>query len=122
MLCLQEIKCVEGKFPELELARARLPAYRGLGAEGLSRRRHALAASVRQCERRDICGRGHARHLSVKLGDSGSKPVMLHNVYVPAGGDIPDPALNEKFRHKLDFLEAMERLVWRHARQARRTA
>lgn len=32
---------------------------------------------------------------------------MLHNVYVPAGGDIPDPALNDRFRHKLDFLEAL---------------
>ena len=25
-----------------------------------------------------------------------------------AGGDLPDPLLNEKFRHKLDFLEAMD--------------
>ncbi len=33
---------------------------------------------------------------------------MLHNIYVPAGGDLPDPALNPKFRHKLDFLEAMD--------------
>jgi exodeoxyribonuclease III len=33
---------------------------------------------------------------------------VLHNIYVPAGGDVPDPALNEKFRHKLDFLEAMD--------------
>ncbi len=33
---------------------------------------------------------------------------MLHNVYVPAGGDVPDPDLNPKFRHKLDFLEALE--------------
>ena len=35
-------------------------------------------------------------------------PIVLHNIYVPAGGDVPDPALNEKFRHKLDFLEAMD--------------
>jgi len=27
---------------------------------------------------------------------------------VPAGGDIPDPKLNEKFRHKLRFLDEME--------------
>ncbi len=30
--------------------------------------------------------------------------VVIHNLYVPAGGDLPDPALNPKFRHKLDFL------------------
>src|SRR6185295_15517024 len=28
--------------------------------------------------------------------------------YVPAGGDIPDPKLNPKFAHKLQFLDEME--------------
>ncbi|MDW3502898.1 hypothetical protein NQ272_27480, partial [Escherichia coli] len=28
--------------------------------------------------------------------------------YVPAGGDIPDPALNPKFEHKLQFLDEMK--------------
>lgn len=32
---------------------------------------------------------------------------MLHNYYVPAGGDIPDPAANDKFAHKLDVLAEM---------------
>ena len=31
-------------------------------------------------------------------------PVTVHNFYVPAGADIPDPAVNPKFAHKLDFL------------------
>jgi exodeoxyribonuclease-3 len=31
----------------------------------------------------------------------------IHNFYVPAGGDIPDPALNIKFKHKLQFLDEM---------------
>jgi exodeoxyribonuclease-3 len=30
--------------------------------------------------------------------------IELHNLYVPAGGDVPDRALNPKFGHKLDFL------------------
>jgi exodeoxyribonuclease-3 len=29
---------------------------------------------------------------------------VIHNVYVPAGGDIPDREENEKFGQKLDFL------------------
>ena len=46
--------------------------------------------------------RGHAR------GTAGLKdPIALHNFYVPAGGDIPDPALNPKFAHKLAFLDEM---------------
>jgi exodeoxyribonuclease III len=32
---------------------------------------------------------------------------MLHNFYVPAGGDEPDPEINPKFRHKLDFVAEM---------------
>ena len=31
--------------------------------------------------------------------------IELHNLYVPAGGDMPDPAINPKFAHKLKFLE-----------------
>jgi exodeoxyribonuclease-3 len=31
----------------------------------------------------------------------------VHNFYVPAGGDIPDRALNPKFDHKLDFYETL---------------
>jgi exodeoxyribonuclease-3 len=33
--------------------------------------------------------------------------IELHNLYVPAGGDLPDPELNSKFRHKLEFLAAL---------------
>ncbi|MGH9806241.1 MAG: endonuclease/exonuclease/phosphatase family protein, partial [Terriglobia bacterium] len=105
VVCLQEIKCVEGKFPELELRALGFPHIAVAGQKGY----HGVAILSRLpftlLERRDICGRGHARHLSVTL--DGESPIVLHNIYVPAGGDVPDPALNEKFRHKLDFLEAM---------------
>jgi exodeoxyribonuclease-3 len=38
---------------------------------------------------------------------SGGNAILLHNFYVPAGGDEPDPDINPKFRHKLDFIEEM---------------
>jgi exodeoxyribonuclease-3 len=109
VLCLQEIKCIEGKFPGLELAALGFPHIAVSGQKGY----HGVAILSRLpftlSERRDICGRGHARHLSVELGEANGErsPLVLHNIYVPAGGDIPDPVLNDKFRHKLDFLEAM---------------
>jgi exodeoxyribonuclease-3 len=31
----------------------------------------------------------------------------LHNIYVPAGGDLPDPVANPKFAHKLQFLDEL---------------
>ncbi len=40
------------------------------------------------------------------LGDEAGKAAGLtvHNLYVPAGGDVADRTVNEKFGHKLDFL------------------
>jgi exodeoxyribonuclease-3 len=35
--------------------------------------------------------------------------IELHNIYVPAGGDIPDPEANPKFAHKLQFLDELTR-------------
>ena len=33
--------------------------------------------------------------------------LLIHNFYVPAGGDEPDPDVNPKFDHKLHFLDCM---------------
>jgi len=35
--------------------------------------------------------------------------IELHNIYVPAGGDVPDPEENPKFAHKLRFLDELAR-------------
>src|SRR3546814_7854493 len=31
----------------------------------------------------------------------------VHCLYVPSGGDVPDPAVNAKFAHKLRFLDEL---------------
>lgn len=41
-----------------------------------------------------------SRHVSVQISG-----VEIHNFYVPAGGDIPDPDVNSKFKHKLRYLD-----------------
>ena len=51
------------------------------------------------------CRKDDCRHLWVRLPGG----VDLHNFYVPSGGDKPDPAINDKFDHKLKFLRAMAR-------------
>ena len=45
-----------------------------------------------------------------------SGPVELHDFYVPAGGDIPDPVANPKYAHKLQFVA--EATNWFAARPA----
>ena len=54
----------------------------------------------------EMCGRADARHITVTLTEAkGASGITIHNFYVPAGGDIPNPDLNEKFRHKLQFMD-----------------
>jgi len=43
------------------------------------------------------------RHVAIKLFSN----LEIHNFYVPAGGDIPDPLMNGKFKHKLEFMDQM---------------
>ena len=43
------------------------------------------------------------RHVAVQLFNG----VEIHNFYVPAGGEIPDPLMNSKFKHKLQFMDEM---------------
>jgi exodeoxyribonuclease-3 len=59
---------------------------------------------LRDAGHRDFVGKGDARHVAAQLENG----VTIHNYYIPAGGDVPDPATNDKFAHKLDFLAEMQ--------------
>ena len=50
----------------------------------------------------DLCREGHARAIAGRING-----LEVHNIYLPAGGDEPDPDKNAKFAHKLDFLEKL---------------
>jgi len=104
VLCLQEIKCVEEVFPLIPLQALGFPHIRINGQAGY----HGVATLSRfPLEARgneNFCGSGQARHLAVAF-DGGR--VVVHNIYVPAGGDIPDPDENPKFKHKLTYLRAL---------------
>lgn len=60
-------------------------------------------------EIRHSCGRKDCRHVFATLPGG----VELHNVYVPAGGGLPDPVRNPKFAHKLRFLASLTRWLGR---------
>ncbi len=66
----------------------------------------------------DWCSRGDCRHIAARLALP-SGPLAIHCFYVPAGGDLPDPAANPKFAHKLAFLD--EATAWFRAHPPRRT-
>ena len=113
ILCLQEIKCPEEFFPYQAFHDAGYPHVIISGQKGY----HGVATISRLplelVERRDFCTKGDCRHVSTRFM-AGGLSVLLHNFYVPAGGDEPDPEVNPKFRHKLDFIEEMRRVAAEH--------
>ncbi len=111
VICLQETRVENALFPVAPLAALgyRHAAIHGMkgynGVAILSRR------PFRRTGRPEWCGRRDCRHVCVELADG----LEIHNVYVPAGGDVPDPSVNEKFAHKLRFLSEMA--AWWDARR-----
>jgi exodeoxyribonuclease-3 len=109
VLCLQETKCPDDRFPRKDFERMGYHHIALHGQKGwhgvaiVSRLPFADVARDRFCEKND------ARHVAVTFdaGSHLSKPLTVHNFYVPAGGDEPDPAVNEKFAHKLAFLDEL---------------
>ncbi len=106
VLCLQEIKCVNDQFPVKALKAA---GYRHQAVSG-QRGYHGVAIvsklPLKDIEARGFCDRDDCRHIAATLPGG----VRLHNFYVPAGGDIPDPDENDKFAHKLAFLKDLARM------------
>ncbi|ASY70726.1 exodeoxyribonuclease III [Sinorhizobium fredii] len=110
ILCLQETKCPDDQFPSVPLRKLGYNYIEMHGQKGY----HGVATISRLpltelTDRRNYCGVGDARHLSVVFA-AGGKTVRLHNFYVPAGGDEPDRTINPKFGHKLDFVDEMKLL------------
>ena len=103
VLCLQECKSPVEKIP--------MEQFRALGYEHVVARGQkgyngvAIFSKmpIEEVAAGDYAGLGHARHIAGRLENG----VTIHNFYVPAGGDVPDRAVNEKFGQKLDFLTHM---------------
>ena len=103
VLCLQETKALDSVFPSDLFHRLGYVHHRLNG----QKMHHGVAILSRlplhDEGRHDWQDNGEARHVGARL-DCG---IRLENVYIPAGGDIPDRDLNPKFGQKLDFLERM---------------
>jgi len=116
VLCLQETKVIDDLFPASAFRKIGYDhqAIRGQkGYHGVAILSRLPFASVGTEE---LCGKADCRHISAVFENG----IELHNFYVPAGADVPDPALNPKFAHKLDFLREMARMF--EKRNDRKTA
>ena len=116
VLCLQETKVENDLFPAKALARAGYPHQAIHGQKAY----HGVAVIARipftAQETRTWCGIEDCRHLQIELDDG----IEINNLYVPSGGDEPDPQLNPKFDHKLKFLSEVS--GWLASRRAENPA
>ncbi|MEO9970050.1 MAG: exodeoxyribonuclease III [Hyphomonadaceae bacterium] len=103
IICLQETKCLDDQFPAKAFEAMGL---KHLALHGQRGGHHGVAIASRfpieQVAAPKLCREGHARVIAARI-----KGVEIHNIYLPAGGDKPDPDTNEKFAHKLDFLKKL---------------
>lgn len=110
VLCLQETKCRDAEFPAKDFHAL---GYRHIAING-QKGYHGVAVvskrPLRFVEKRDFCETGDARHIAVEV-EAKHGPLMLHNFYVPAGGDEPNVEINPKFLHKLNFLDEMRNWI-----------
>ena len=106
ILCLQEIKCQEHQFPYNAFAELGYEHVCLTGQKGYHGVATVSRIPIRDFSRHDWQDNGEARHVGVEVLGEG-QGMIVENVYVPAGGDIPDREQNVKFGQKLDFLERM---------------
>lgn len=100
--CLQETKCPDEVFPLEPLREA---GYINLHINGMKSYNGVAILSRIPLESADIyhrVGKQDCRHICARASG-----VEIHNLYIPAGGDLPDPVLNDKFAHKLAFVDEM---------------
>ena len=97
MLCLQETKCPDDCFRVKPFTRR---GYEHIAVNGQKGYHGVAIVSRVPCEVVERAGSA-ARTIAGHLGapsDRGRRPsLLIHNFYVPAGGDEPDPEINPKF-------------------------
>jgi exodeoxyribonuclease-3 len=101
IICVQEVKAKESDFPFADIEALGFPhiaLYSQAGYNGV-----AILSKIpfnSTCEKNWV-GKRDARHICVNILDD----VEIHNIYIPSGGDIPDPIGNLSFAHKLAFMD-----------------
>ncbi len=103
ILCLQECKSPVEKIPTEGFAALGYIHMVARGQKGYNGVAILSKLPLTDAGGMDWADLGHARHVAARLENG----VTIHNCYVPAGGDIPDRAENEKFGQKLDYLTQM---------------
>lgn len=102
VVCLQETKVSDELFPLEDCKALGFPHVAFHGMKGYNGVAILSKFPMDEVTRPAWCDRIDCRHLVAAIAG-----MEVHCLYVPAGGDIPDPEANPKFAHKLDFLREL---------------
>ena len=103
VMCLQETKTENKYFPITEFINAGMKYHNFRGEKSYNGVAILSKIPIKNNNFELWCGLDDTRHVSVILENN----IKIHNFYVPAGGDLPDIRLNEKFNHKINFIKEM---------------
>ena len=102
ILCFQETKVENDKFPKNFFCKL---GYKFIHLNGIKSYNGVCIITKQKSEIDKIvnwCDLNDGRHISIKINK-----LNIHNFYIPAGGDEPNPQNNKKFEHKLNFLDEL---------------
>ncbi len=105
ILCLQETKVEDHAFPFEDLKSLGFNHIHFKGQKSYNGVAILSKIPLDKVSCMTVAKLDHKRHICATLPDG----TVLHNFYVPAGGDIPDREQNPAYGYKLDFVEDMTR-------------
>ncbi len=103
IIALQETKCPDELFPTEFFAERGYVHQHILGMKSYNGVALLSRLPLAITGHKNWQGRVDCRHIFATLPNG----TEIHCCYVPAGGDIPDPVANDKFAHKLGFMDEM---------------
>lgn len=104
VLCLQETKVEDALFPHEIVSNLGFKHVLFSGEKSYNGVAILSKTPLKLIGTDDMNGTSQKRHIAAELKGG----IRLHNFYVPAGGDIPDPEQNPKFGEKLRFVSGMK--------------
>lgn len=103
VIAVQETKCPDELMPVEALKDLGYPYMHFSGMKGYNGVILLSRIPLETPNTHNRVAKEDSRHIEASL-ILPNKKITLHNLYIPAGGDIPDEIENDKFAHKLNFV------------------
>lgn len=116
IVCLQETKVEDALFPHEAIEKLGFKHRLISGQKSYNGVAILSKIPLTHAGNLDWAGLDHRRHISAALSDG----TILHNFYIPAGGDIPDVKQNPAYASKLQFVEEMHDWALREGKKNKR--